>query len=180
MLFQLRIDLTGGDKQIRQAVIIQIHDTRAPANVTGLHAQAGLQRHVGEFALSIVFVEHAGVVGEMSLENAERSIQLIVSDADAHARLLGAVLAEGHATLESFFEKRSVVPVAEVEAGCGIASHVNIGPTIVIEIRSDGGEPIGAHAIDARLFAHVAEMAVTIVVKHIAAALGEAAWTTVD
>src|SRR5580698_3222492 len=180
MLFQLRIDLTGGDKQIGQAVIIQIYDSRAPANVTGLHAQAGLQRHVGEFALSIVFVKHTGVVGEMSFENAECSIQLIVSDADAHTRLLGAVFAEGDAAFESFFEKCSVVPVAEVEAGCGIASHVNIGPAIAIEIRGDSGESVGAHAIDARLFAHVAEMAVTIVVKQIAAALGKAAWTTVD
>ena len=112
--------------------------------IARLHAQAGLERHVREFALAVVFVEHAGVVGEMGFENAERSVQAVIAYADAHTGLLGAIFAQRDAALQAFFDESSVVPIAEVEAGRGIACDVDIGPAVVIEIGGDCGKSVGS------------------------------------
>ena len=123
----------------------------------------------------VVFVKHAGVVGEMGLENSERAVRFVISDAKPHAGLLGAILAEGDAALQAFFGERAVVAIAEVKAGGGIAGHVDVRPAVVIKIGCGHGESIGAARVDTGSFADVGEAAVAVVVKQPAAARGKSA-----
>ena len=64
-------------------------------------------------------------------------IQIVVSDSYAHACLLHAIVAQGHAAQDAFFAKRSIVVVHEEQAGRGIAGNVDVGPTVLVKIRSN-------------------------------------------
>ena len=82
------------------AVVVEIDNARSPADVARLDADAGADGDVVEVALAVVPVEDVRVVGEMRLEDVEVAVEVVVADADAHARLLHAIFAQRHAALE--------------------------------------------------------------------------------
>ena len=89
---------------VRQAVVVEIDHPGAPADIAGLDADPGLDRHVVEEALAVAAIEAAGVVREVRLEQIDAAVEVVVvAGGDAHARLLQAVLAERHAALERLF-----------------------------------------------------------------------------
>ena len=62
------------------------------------------------------------------------SVQIVVADADPHARLLHAIFAQPYTSQDSFFAKRSIAIIHEQETRSGIGSDVDVLPTILIEI----------------------------------------------
>ena len=99
-------------------------------------------RDVAEVALAVVAVEDVGVAAEMGFENVQVAVGVEVADADAHARLLLAVLAERDAALEALLGERAVAIVAEEQAGRGVAGDVDVGPAVAIEIGRGGGQRV--------------------------------------
>ena len=114
----------------------------SPANVTRLDGHLGLAGDVVEIAFAVVVIEHVGVVGEVRFEEIEVTVEVVVADADAHAGLLFAVVAEGHAAQDALFAESAVVIIHEEQAGGGIASDVNIGPAVFVEVGGDDGHAI--------------------------------------
>ena len=70
-----------------------------------------------------------------------------VADAESHAGLLHAVLAERDAALQTLFGERAVVVVVKQQARGRIAGDIDVGPSVVVEIRGHGGEPIAASTL---------------------------------
>src|SRR5207342_2440392 len=93
-------------------------------------------------ALAIVAVENIGVIQEMRFEKVEVSVQIVVANPNAHARLLHAIFAQPYTAQDSFFTKRPISIVHEQETWSGIGGNVNVLPTILIEIGGDDGQAI--------------------------------------
>ena len=58
-------------------------------------------------------VKIASVIGEISFENVEPAVAIIIGNADAHARLLVAIFAVSHAGDHGHIRERAVVIVAK-------------------------------------------------------------------
>ena len=91
-------------------------------------------------------------------------VGVVVADADAHAGLLAAILAERDAAQHAFLAERAVVVVHEQQAGRRIAGDVDVGPSVFVEIGGDDGHAVARRrGGDAGLFADVRERAVAVV-----------------
>ena len=101
----------------------------------------------------------------MRFENIQAAVQIVIADAHAHAGLLHAVFIQRDAAFEAHLGERAVVIVPEQEAGRGIASHVDVGPAVVIEIGRNRGHAVTAFRLgNARFLADIGERAVAVVV----------------
>ena len=92
LLLNFRIHIAGNQEQIRTAVIVEIHDTRAPSDESGLHAQSRAVCDVFKGSFAVVVIEDVSIVGEMRLEDVEIPVEIEIADAHAHACLLRSVL----------------------------------------------------------------------------------------
>src|ERR1039458_4711009 len=76
-----------------------------------------------------------------------------------------AATAVSHAALQALLAEGAVVVVAKQQAGRGIARHVDVGPSVVIEIRGHSGQPVAAFRRgDAGTFRYVLESTIAVVV----------------
>jgi len=181
LTFNFRVNVPRNHEEIGITVVVEVEHAGAPANVAGLHGDASLTGDIIEIGLSVVVVENARVVGEMGFEEVQVAVEVIITDADAHASLLVAIVAEGHATENAFFAERAVVIVHEQQAGSGIASDVDIRPAILVEIGGDHGHAVAlGKSGDAGLLADVSEAAITIVAIQGMMTGGKAARATLD
>src|SRR6516164_8079035 len=112
-------------------------ETTARATLTTKHAHPGGPCFVVKVALAVVSIQTIGVIRKMGFEEIQMPIQIVVSDSHAHACLLHAIVAQGHAAQDSFLAKRSIVVVHEEQARRGVAGHVDVGPTLFFKIRSN-------------------------------------------
>src|SRR5439155_26376207 len=102
------------------------------------------------------------------LEQVQATVEIATTHADTHAGRLHAVFAERGAALQALLAKRAVVIVAEQETGLGIASYVNVGPAIIVEIGRHCSQRIAApRRRHAGLLAHVRERAIAIIAEQL-------------
>ena len=83
---QFRIDAAGHPENIRVAVVVEVRDADAPADVARLDAEPGREGDVAEIALAVVDVQRRRVVGEVGLEDIEIAVQLEVADRQTPCR----------------------------------------------------------------------------------------------
>src|SRR5205823_6231556 len=101
--------MTSRHKQVRIAIVIQIHNPGAPADVASLDSQPRGCCLVNEVSLSVVAVENVPVIGKMRLEDIEVPVQIVVTHSNAHAGLRHPVVVQGNATQDALFAKGSIV-----------------------------------------------------------------------
>src|SRR5277367_2939969 len=107
--------------------------------------------YIGKDAVPVVAVQGGSVVGEICFENVQAPVAVVVRDGGAHAGLFPAIFVERDASHDGNVRKGSVAIIVVQNAGSAVASHINIGPSVVIEI--DGGHAEGivpASLIDMR------------------------------
>src|SRR5450755_2123880 len=78
--FHLGVNTSGGHEQIRKPVVVEVDDSCAPADVVCLNADLCSTGPILEVACAVVVVEPVGVVGEMSFEDVEMTVEVIVPD----------------------------------------------------------------------------------------------------
>ena len=72
-------------------------------------------------------VEVAGIVGEISFEDVERSVAIVVCDANTHPGLFVTVVAVSDSGQDGDIGKRAVVIVAEQDAWLRVDGDVDVG-----------------------------------------------------
>jgi len=87
-----------------------------------------------KIAFAVVAVQRVGVVREMTFEEIDMAVEVVVAHADAHAGLFDAVIAKSRAALETFFAECAVAIVHLQKAGGGIAGYKYIRPAILVEV----------------------------------------------
>src|SRR5207244_5536479 len=112
----VEIHTAGCDEQIWKAVIVQIHNSRAPADVSGFNSQASANGHIVKIALAVIAVKNISIVGEIGLEDIQVAVQVIVANPNSHACLLHAVLTKSNPALKGLFPKRSEEHTSELQS----------------------------------------------------------------
>src|SRR5579863_9720693 len=84
---QARIGAAGHHEDIRKAIVVEIDDTRSPAHVSGLHAEADASCDDVEVPAPVIYVEIVGIVPKMGLEEIEAAVEVPIADTDTHPRL---------------------------------------------------------------------------------------------
>src|SRR5258708_36377659 len=66
--FDLGIDGSGNDCQIWPAIVVEIGEPGAPADVAGFNPEAGRNPYIRKVTSSIIAIQHVGVVCKTSLK----------------------------------------------------------------------------------------------------------------
>src|ERR1039457_1009977 len=135
-----------------------------PTDEGRLHGKTCADGGVFETALAVIPVQNVSVVGEVRLEDIQVAVQVIIADSHAHAGLLHAILVQGHAALQADIGESAIAFVAHQETGCGVTSHVDVRPAVVIEIRGHGSHGVTFKLEYPALRAHIGKGAVAVVV----------------
>jgi len=118
----LGIDAPGYKEDVWPAVIIEIDNPRSPTGKAGLNAEPCLEGAIVEVCRPVVVAQHIGVLREMRHEDVQVSIQIVVADADSHARLFHSIAAEGNAALdrltEAAFQEQMATLAASLTRHC--------------------------------------------------------------
>jgi hypothetical protein len=145
-------------------VVVEIDDSRTPADIASLHTEMSRSCNIVEIALAVVVVENAQVICEVSLEEVKMPIAVVIANANPHPCLFFSIGAESDSPDDTLFPKRTVVVVHEKQAGGRVASHIDIGPAVLVEVGGDHSHPIALRNLrHTRLLADVREAPVTIV-----------------
>ena len=134
MLRDLRVDVAVREQDVRPAVVVEVEEVDAEAEVLPVHAEAGAQARLLEGA-AVVAVERRHLLGEVRPDDVQPAVAVVVADADAHARERGAFCVEGAAGGNPDLAEGPVLVVAVEQARRGVAGHVDVGPAVVVEVR---------------------------------------------
>jgi hypothetical protein len=94
-----------------------------------------------EVGIADVAIEIRRVAFEIGFEDIESAIEIIVANGDAHSALFLTVFAVRNAADRAFLAECTVVIVHEQQAWGGVASKIDVRPSVV-EVASDGGQPL--------------------------------------
>src|SRR4029077_17512521 len=116
----LGIYVAVGDKNIRPAVVIEVHKASSPGNV-GDARLSDLRRPARVFKTLVtkIAIEGFGLIGKCRVDDIERSIVIVIAEVDSHVALLEAFAAQSHSSEQRYIGKRAVmiVVVKIVRAG---------------------------------------------------------------
>ena len=130
-------------QNVRQAVIVQIGHAGSPADEAGFHAEAGAKRLVFKLLFPDCDTAPAVSSAEVGLENVEAAVKVVIADRRHPCRPAPAVLVQCDAAVQMPSSRELSVGLSLEQARGGIAGHVDLGPAVVIEVRRDGGQPVG-------------------------------------
>ena len=131
--------------------------------------------------VAVVSIEIVVLLREIGDEEAEAAAPIVIADGDAHAALLGSVLAHGDAHRKRDVLERAVFLILIQEIRRRIVGHVQIGPPVGVVVEPRDAEPeVRARIGDARLRADLGEAAVAVVVKQQVGLALQAARTALD
>ena len=82
---QLRVDVAVGDEDVLPAVVVEVEEVDAEADILAVDAETGLDARVDE-ARAVVAVQRGHLFGEVGPDDVEPAVAVVVADADAHAR----------------------------------------------------------------------------------------------
>src|ERR1017187_10085922 len=164
LAFNLRINAASNDENIWISIVVEIGNSGAPTYEPGLNPDFCGPGPVIEIAFTVVAVNAASVAHEVRLEYIQVSVEIVVSDADAHSRLLHAVVAQCDTTNYAFFSERSVMVIHEKQTGRRITRHEDVGPSVFVKICCDDRHSMTfGSAGNPSFFTDVSEGAVAII-----------------
>jgi len=74
------VDVAVDEEEIGPAVVVEVEEHRAPAEIFGVEAEASGISNIVKSAVAIVAIESRGVVGEIGFENVEVAVAVVVGD----------------------------------------------------------------------------------------------------
>ena len=82
---QLRIHVTVGDEDVLPAVVVEVEEVHAKADVLPVDAEAGPEARDLERTRTVVPVQRGDLLGEVRADDVEPTVGVVVSYTDAHA-----------------------------------------------------------------------------------------------
>src|SRR3954468_10093613 len=172
-LLDLGIDMAIADQDVRPAVIVHVEKTAAPSEELRVRAQACDKGSVFETRSALVAIERWRIPGEISFDDIEIAVHVIVGSGYAHSGLWLAVWTQRATRFNGNVLKLSIFLVLIQGARGGIICDVDVRPAVIIEIGGEHTQTVRAiRAENARRFGNIRERAVSVVViKNVFAAL---------
>src|SRR5258708_7299506 len=128
--------MTVRHEYVRPAIVIEVTKAHTPSQISGIAAQTALQDSVVESPVSIVMVKIRRLIRIVRLNNVQPTIAVIIADGHAHAALHSAVLVHRATDFPPNLLEGSVPSIVIEAAGHRVTSHVNVRPTVVVEVGS--------------------------------------------
>ena len=189
----LRVDVTVGDEDIHPAVVVEVEEVYAEAQILSVDAEAGPDAGVLETA-AVVPVKRRHLLGEVRPHDIQPAVGVVIADAGTHAGERDAILVERASGRNGDLPERPVVIIAIEQTRRTVAGDVDVGPSVVVEIGCRRSHAVRsrrlpvtadedhrrrpARASDPRRFRHVGECAVAAVAIEDIRAAGESQWST--
>src|SRR5712671_5706096 len=129
-----RINVPVDQQKIGPSVIIEIEKHGAPAEELGVQAESSSIGDIVESAVAIVAIQRGGVVGEISLENIELAVSVVIGHRRAHPCLRAPVFIERSTGGDRYVGECAIAIVVIQNARSAVASDENVRPAIVIKI----------------------------------------------
>ena len=173
-LLDLRIDMTVDHHQVAASVMIDVDEVNAPADVFHGRPESGLEHAILERPVAVVVIHVRHIVAEVRLDDVEVAVLVVIGHGDPHAALFLAVVVQGDAGDEAIFLECSVPLVVIEQARRGITGDIEVGISVVVEVRRHDREPITASRLaDAACTRNIGKPALAFVVKQVIACKGE-------
>ena len=163
-----RVNVPVYVQNVEPAVVVDIQKPAAPAEQPGIGHEPGGLGVVLKQALAVVVVKVGQIVRKVCLENIQKSVAIVVSGRNPHARLISTVAAGGNTGFQPTFGKCAVPVVPKQETHLAVIGHVDIRPAIVVKIRNQHAKTIAGRSFpDAALLRDIGKGSISIVVKQI-------------
>ena len=131
-------DMPIRNEDIKRAIVICIEEPGAEADVEiTLFSEVCLINHIGEGAVAVVAVERVRLVREISDEDIERAIAVVIACGNAHAGLRDTVETIGAPGEERHLGEGAIAVVIEKVVPRVVVSNVEFWRAIVIEVCRD-------------------------------------------
>src|SRR5579864_1800205 len=128
--------MTVTNENVRPSIVVHVEEAAAPTQELRGRSQTCGKSGVLKTCAALVVVERRRVPSEVSFNNVEIAVQIIIGGRYAHARLRLAVRAERASRFDGNVLKFSVLLILVKSAGRGIVGNINIRPAVVVQIRS--------------------------------------------
>src|SRR5437762_8764657 len=122
------------DQDVWPAIVVHIKKSAAPAKVLRVRAEAGGKSWIFKIRAAEVVIKRRRVAREISFNDIEIAVHIVVSRGDFHARLRLAIGTEGASGFQRDVHKLAVLLVLVKRTRVGVIRNIDIGPAIVIEI----------------------------------------------
>src|SRR6266568_1267394 len=138
------VDVSVDCEDVWPAIVIDVHKHRSPSQVMSIQAQSRVKNGFGKCSVPVVAIERGCVVRKIGLKKIRTSVAIIIGDGRTHTGLLAAILVEGNAHFGGYVRESSILLVVIENARGAVASHIKIGPAIVVIIESRDAEAVVA------------------------------------
>ncbi len=136
--------MTIHEEDIGPTVIVYIDETTTPAQPTRIQSHSCWKRNVIECRLAGVSIERRSITGEVSLEDIQPPVAVVIPRCYAHSCLWLAVDTQSAACLDANVRESSILIVVIQRCRRRIVGYVNIRPTVVVEISGKYAETVGS------------------------------------
>src|SRR5579884_2203159 len=173
-LFNLGIHTAGNVKNVEPAIVVQIHEAGAPANILRIDRKTGGKCRVIKKLSAEVVIKDGSVATEVREEQIQVAVAVVISHGYSHSGLDLAIGVHGTAGFHANFRKGPIMIIAEEEIGSGITSYENVGPAVVVVIKAYRRQPIAFSGPGyAGLFRDFGEGSIAVVVVKRARLFGQ-------
>ena len=130
-----------------------------------MRAESRRERGIFEIGAALIVVERRRVAGEVSFDEIEIAVQIVIRGRDTHTRLRLSIRTESASRFNRNILKLSILLVLVESARGRIVRHINVRPAVVVQVRRQNSQAISAiRAENPRRLGNVGESPITIVV----------------
>src|SRR5688500_10469694 len=145
ILAPLRVDMAVSNKQIYPTIVIIVKKLRSPANIRETHlCDLCLERNIGKRIAPIIAIQSVVLVVEISYEEIQLAVMVVVTQRNAHRPLLTAALIYSCTGNKSDLLKCAVTVVMIEEVWRRIIGDKNIDQPVFIKIAANNSQAIVA------------------------------------
>src|SRR5215467_139898 len=153
-------------KQVDFTVIVVVDKLQSPpAHQPRGQADAVRVRNIGEDLVLIVVVERIHFLIDIGLKQIDPAILIVVGCVYSHSRPRLAECAHTYTGYHSDLFELSLASIGEEKIRNRIVRDIQIHAAIVVQVGGNDAPSLGANLRDPRLFAHVCECSISVVVK---------------
>ena len=153
------------DQNVCPPVVVHVEESAAPSQILRVRAQPRSEGRIFESRSAQIMIKRRRVAGEVGFHDVEIAVEIVVRGRNPHTSLRLAVGAERASRLNRDILEFSVLLILVERAGGRIVGDINIGPTVVVEIRGEDAQSVRAVRIEnARRFGNIGERTIAVVV----------------
>src|SRR6185369_2550550 len=157
--------MSVADENVGPRIVIHVEESATPTEEARVQSELRRVSRVLELVATEITIERMRVAGKIGFNDIQVSVTVIISRGNAHSSLRFAVCAQSATRLNADLFEGSVLQVLVEQTRLRIVRHVNVWPTIVVEVSHQHSKPKRSrHVRDARLLGNISERSIAVVV----------------